>query len=371
MKATLHADLVKEAPLPLSEFLSRELAARHLTQADLARRTGLSAKHVNQVMQDKVPLSVEVAGKFERVLRVQAEHLLAWDASARLSTVRAAAREDLTQHQNWLHQFPQDAMRTWGITNKNSSSGEVVEQLLKFFGVATPEAWTAVHTRQVANYKKQSGADEFALALWTRAVRLRGEADGEDLPTYNAEAWRRFVLDNTRQLTLEPFEDAFRQLQQAAQNAGVVALLVPEIKGAKVSGATCWIGGDRPIVAMTPRYKYADSFWFSFAHECGHVLEHPQFEESIDSKDMPHEDRREKQAGTFASRALTGGITELEIWRLTTASALRQKAAELGVHPGQLAGAYGKVTGDWQKFGKVRSSRMVDPELFTPPAPAW
>lgn len=371
MKATWHADVAEEEPLPLSELLQRELTARHLTQADLARRTGLSTKHVNQLMQDKVPLSVDIAGKLERVLGVQAELLLAWDASARLTTARASSREDLTAHQGWLQRFPQSALRSWGITGTGRSAGEVVEQLLRFFGVATPEAWNAVHQRLMANYKKQSGADEFALAVWTRAVRLRGELDGEDLPHYDAETWRRYVLKSTRRLTLEPFNTAVDEVVEEARNAGVVVLLVPEIKGAKVSGATCWAGGTRPIVAMTPRYKFADSFWFSFAHECGHALEHPQFEESIDTKDMPAEDRRERQANAFASQALTGGISELEVWRLTTVTALRQKATELGVHPSQLAGVYGNVTGDWQRFGKLRSSRKVDPELFVPPAPAW
>lgn len=39
------------------EVLRRELAVRGISQADVAARAGISAKHLNQVVQDVVPLS--------------------------------------------------------------------------------------------------------------------------------------------------------------------------------------------------------------------------------------------------------------------------------------------------------------------------
>ena len=56
--------------LPPGYLLRDELNARSISQAELAVRTGLSTKHINQVIKGIVPLSAEVALVLERVLGV-------------------------------------------------------------------------------------------------------------------------------------------------------------------------------------------------------------------------------------------------------------------------------------------------------------
>ena len=54
--------------------------------------------------------------------------------------------------------------------------------------------------------------------------------------------------------------------------AGVAIALVPEIKGAPVSGAAKWLTPEKALIGLNPRDKRNDRFWFAFLHEAGHIL---------------------------------------------------------------------------------------------------
>ena len=54
------------------ETLLELLEERGMSQRDLARRTGLSPKHVNKLLHGLVPLSADVVVRLERVTRVPA-----------------------------------------------------------------------------------------------------------------------------------------------------------------------------------------------------------------------------------------------------------------------------------------------------------
>lgn len=57
---------------PPGEILEEALEERGMSGAELARRAGLSAKHVRQLLNAKVPLSMEVALQLEAVLGIPA-----------------------------------------------------------------------------------------------------------------------------------------------------------------------------------------------------------------------------------------------------------------------------------------------------------
>jgi HTH-type transcriptional regulator / antitoxin HigA len=69
----------------------------------------------------------------------------------------------------------------------------------------------------------------------------------------------------------------------------------------RASGATQWLDG-RPLIQLSLRYKKKDSLWFTFFHEAGHVLLHPnvEFVETKDDKADP----REIEANEFAGDLL-------------------------------------------------------------------
>src|SRR5580658_6695144 len=79
--------------LPPGYLLRDELNARSISQAELAMRTGLSPKHINQVINGIVPLSAEVALILERVLGVPSHIWNGMEAAFRDAQVRHTAQD--------------------------------------------------------------------------------------------------------------------------------------------------------------------------------------------------------------------------------------------------------------------------------------
>ncbi len=55
---------------------------------------------------------------------------------------------------------------------------------------------------------------------------------------------------------------------------GVAVVLVPELPGTRVSGATRWLTPGKALIQLSLRYKSDDQLWFTFFHEAAHVLLH-------------------------------------------------------------------------------------------------
>lgn len=91
-------------PEHVAAFIKGTLKAAGWFQADLARRTGLSAKHINQIMQRRVAISPEIAMLFERHAGFDAVELLTIQARWQVHQLRAtdtSAGEPVTDDRTW------------------------------------------------------------------------------------------------------------------------------------------------------------------------------------------------------------------------------------------------------------------------------
>jgi hypothetical protein len=178
---------------------------------------------------------------------------------------------------------------------------ERVDALLRFFGVASPEAWAEIwHKREVAfrrSLKRQG--KETAVAAWLRQGEIL--AARRDCARFDAARLRR-VLDEARALTREEPAVFQPRLTEAFASAGVALVWLPELRGATVSGATRWLTDEKALVQVSLRYKCDDQLFFSLFHEAAHVLLHRKtvaFLEGIED-DTP----QEREADRFATEHL-------------------------------------------------------------------
>ena len=365
---------IKTAPTPeASDFrpdyfvspgtvLRAELEARDLTQADLALRTGLSPKHVNQVVQDVAPLSAEVALLLERTLGVPSRIWNVLESRQREALTRRRAEQELASHADWLARFPVSELVTRGVLSTLGSTGARVDQLLAFFGVADPAAWERVYEEPVAAFRRAQhlSPDSAATAVWLRLAEQEATAlrDDVSLAPYSTRAFRQ-LLPRLRSLTTEQStKEAFRTLQQLCASTGVLVVYVPQLKGTGINGATRWLG-DHPLIALSNRYKWADVFWFSFFHEVGHVVSHPRrcTYVALQGGGDDH-DGKEAEANDFAGNQLIPPDKQKLLSGLTQRSDIVRFASSIGVDPGIVAGRLGRDTGDWRLVSGLR--RQVD-----------
>jgi HTH-type transcriptional regulator/antitoxin HigA len=357
----------QRAPQPLEhdygvtpgDIIRFELNAHGFTQADLAARAGTSAKHLNQVIQDAVPLSADTALRLERTLGIPAAVLTQADAVNQANKQRARVRESLGDFRAWFSNFPQAALLQLNIVNARSSLEAQVEDLLIYLGIADPAAFDAVYGEGVLSFRRSQRwtVNPYVTALWLRSAELKA-ADLEVEP-YTKAAFVE-LLEELPELSLLPIGEAFPLLQSYCAKAGVAVVFCPGIDGARASAAVRWLGPERPVIALTERGKYEDSIWFSFFHEAGHIVLHPRRKGVIELEDPDNKDGAETAADDFAKKYILRGRRR-ELMMFDTREQIKAFAEEIRIHPG-LAGsiwAYDTGPAAWRIATKLRNKLSV------------
>ena len=287
-------------------YLERVLEERGIKKVDFATRCGRPTKTISEIISGVTAVTPETAIQFEHVLNIPAQQWLNMEARYRLHKAKTEEVESLSESKGWAELLPIKELHKRGYIEKHSDWAETVRELLGFFGVGSVEAWggfwkerrEATAFRKTAKFK----TDEYALAAWLRI----GEILARDIEThiYEPKLFRQ-SLNEVRALTIAgENRDTFEpKLRSICAKAGVAVVVVPEIKGARVSGAARWVSKDKPLIQLSTRYKLDDQFWFSFFHEAGHILLHSKKKTFIDEDDGVGKNE-EFEANQFAENIL-------------------------------------------------------------------
>ena len=118
-----------------------------MSQTDLAARSGLSTKHINQIIQGLAPLTQETALILERVTGTPAGFWNRLEASFRESELRAQQHDLTTEDDQWLSTMPVRALQATGHLPTQADRSTLFHSLLAFFGVADRAAWDRIWMR--------------------------------------------------------------------------------------------------------------------------------------------------------------------------------------------------------------------------------
>jgi HTH-type transcriptional regulator/antitoxin HigA len=321
--------------IPPGETLRAVIEARGMTQADLSRRAGLSAKHINQIVQGVAPISPDAAFALERVLGVPARFWNALEANHQSRELQQRDRVVSKDDAAWLSHLPTKELQRRGLIEKVASQADLRDQVLRFFGVASRSSWESVWTAPDAAFRRSKvfESDPYATAAWLRIGELR--ATEIKTAPFNRAAFES-ALQTIRALMKSDPETFEPEMKRVAANAGVVIVIVGEIKGSRVNGAARWLSATRALIQLSIRHRWEDVFWFSFFHESGHVLLHGKRETFID--DGQTRSSEDDEADTFAQEILIPRSHETELLRTRTVPQARALATRLGVPPGIVIG---------------------------------
>jgi HTH-type transcriptional regulator / antitoxin HigA len=323
---------------PPGETLRELLDEQGLTQRDLARRSGLSAKHVNRLLQGLVALSPDVARRLEHVTGTPARLWNALEANYQSDLQRIRAQRDLEICSAWLADMPVSALVERGVLPEEPrDKASRVEQMLSFFGVASVEAWDDVYGNMACAFRQSRAyaTKPGAVAAWLRLGELA--AQEVRCAPYDRAGFRA-ALPELRALTVEPQEVFGPILQTICAGHGVAVVFVREVTGARASGVTRWLTPVKALIQLSLRYRTDDQLWFTFFHEALHVLRHSKTDVLIEGSSASKGDPREAEADRFSRDLLIPPRAATRLPHLKSAAAVRQFADELGIAPGIVVG---------------------------------
>lgn len=326
------------------ETLADILASLLMSQTDLARRMGKPVKTINEIIQGKAPVTADTALDLERVLGVAASTWCALEAGYREHLARTKSADKIEVDEAWLSVVPVKPMQERGWLSRPAEKPKLMEEILRFFGVAGKDEWDAEWKEPLVAYRKSSSfeASSAALAAWIR----KGEIEGRKqvCKPFDAAKWRQTLTD-LRAVSLRPMDEWIPALQAACNDCGVAYVFLAELPNCHVSGATRWLREDCALIMQSGRHKTEGHFWFTFFHEARHVMQRRQKKAwTIDSGDLGEitTDPLERDADDFASEHLVPSRKVVQLRRdnggKMPVPAVEALAKELGVSTGIVVG---------------------------------
>lgn len=332
------------------DFIAEWMEGEGINAAELARRLGVTRKHISELLRGIAPLSHPLALALERVTGVPARIWNQYESGYREDLARAEEATLLADQFERAKAFPLAYLRRWGyVTAPARNRAETVRQLLGLLGVASMDAWQTTWTEGSVAYRRAAIAREDAPALATWLAIAERHHDGlAELPEFNRDALQSLV-PQIRALTCNSPAAAVDEVTRLVHSAGVVLCLTPAISGLRIHGATRWVNG-HPIVQLSLLFKSDDQLWFTLFHELGHVLLHGEKELYLEGEATD----AENEADEFAARTLIPDVYRERLPQRRDLAAIRLLANEMQIAPSIVLGQAQRVTKDYSWGHELR-----------------
>jgi HTH-type transcriptional regulator/antitoxin HigA len=344
------------------KLLKQVLAERNLRQSDVAERAGISAKHLNQLVNESIGITGDVAVRLERALGIPARFWTRAEADYQAAESTRKSKEALTQHITWFNHFDRSTLLHYEIIRPGDDAPTKIDKTLKLFKVASPDAFNKSWERRRVAFRRSQvfSVAEQNTALWLRLVERSAEHI-TPAPLNMREV--RKVAKTLPAFTTLSLTDGFIAARASLARAGVVLTFVREVPDTRMNAATWWIDGETPIIGMTERQRRPDIFWFNLAHELGHVIKHQRRVTFLDlDREKGDDDPAEKEADEFAVGTLLPADASDLIAKARSRQDLIMLATRFGVGVPIVAGRYGNLTKDWKVVSSLRG-KITDSDI--------
>ena len=264
-----------------------------LTQEDFAKRLDTTPKNLSLLVRGEQNLSIDISLKLSRMMGTSINYWLKLQNAYDALMAEFRSDEELEKEKKVFSYLDYRYFRDcFALPDLPRKTDEQIKQVREFLGVSTLSVLMnrdlAVSFRRIgetvteANTVKANAMVQIAI---NKALKY-------DAPSFNKA---KFIEAVNYILTLTKRSDNFYPLiHDALYKVGVVFIVLPNLPGSKISGATKKIGRN-VLLMISDKRLYSDSFWFTLFHEIGHII-HGDFGITFEKDDDGQEDAADKYA---------------------------------------------------------------------------
>ena len=288
----------------------------NITQKELGDRTGISYKIINEIINEKNPISHETASKLSKVFDEDLKFWIDLQKFYELNkTQKEQSKELAAETDKYINEIVHETYRQlvdyklvknyrWSKSNYE----KIILELQEYFGTASLD-YTKKTTLEAAFRKyEQEKVNQYTLAAWLRlGERKASQTKTEPLNESKLEK----SLEDIRSLSVKNPDDYLKELEEKLASCGVVLTYAPYFKNTYAQGATQWVNPEKASIILKAENQSEDKLWFNLFHELGHLLLHSKKELFVDFKKEGQKTKIEKEADEFAEKHLIPNFEDL------------------------------------------------------------
>ncbi len=320
------------------DSIKEELEYYGWDQKALAEILGKTEKHISSLLNNKTAITFDMACQLSAVFKQSPEYWLNFDTQYRLRLQEDAKNAETAAKALIYRYMPVRELRKRGYFPQAKDA--LIKAVKDFWGMEELdfgflEQRAAVSLKKSENYRQFNPyhaltwqqiaqnylRDKLPERPYSRATLL---ALASDIPAFSTEP--------------EGVKIFLNRLVQC----GVIFAVLPHLPKTYTDGAAFRIK-NHPVILYTCRQDRIDNFWFTIAHEIGHVALHGRKRSSLYIDSLEHLDlsnAKEREADNFAAKILKSKdiLTNFATTRRISEIKIRYCAECLGLHPAIVLG---------------------------------
>lgn len=323
---------------PPGEFIMEELEARGWSQAELADILGHKPNVINDLISGKRTITPETAKALAEAFGSSAQYWMNMESAYQLWKIKTNNDEIARRARLYdLAPIRELVRRNWIEPSDNISVLE--KRVARFFDLNSLD-----EPIELFKHAARKSTPKMTTAEQAWLFRAKHLAASVHSKPFTPEVFKA-GLDKLKDLLLSTQET--RHVPKILAEAGVRFLVIEHLPHTKIDGVAFWLNEKSPAIALSMRYDRVDWFWYTLAHELGHIEKRHSY--LLDSNligegasAVMEKSHEEKEADTFASQFLVDQ-KELQNFMLRVKPLYsRQKivgfANRLKIHPGLIVG---------------------------------
>lgn len=264
-----------------------------LTQEDFAKRLDTTPKNLSLLIRGEQNLSIDIAMKLSRMTGTSVSYWLNLQNAYDALIAEFKSKEELAQERKIFTYLDYKYFREYfNLPDLPRKIDEQIVQVRNFLNVSTLTVFKkpdmAVSFRSATGEMSEANIIKANIMVQIATnIALETEA-----PKFNKSLFEEAVR---YALTLTKDHSTFYPLiKEAFCKVGVIFVILPNISGSKINGATKKVGNNIMLLVNDRRLN-SDTFWFTLFHEIGHIM-NGDYGISFDSESGEQEEIADKYA---------------------------------------------------------------------------
>lgn len=246
-------------------YLKDYLEESHISQSEFANKLGITQKHMNEMLNGKANITLEMAANIERLTGISVSFIITIENDRKMKEEllkKYGSEKELKETLKNDFSFNELKKNNWISFNDVTDTFRNALDILNFLKVKNFDVHENLEKQVLF---KKTGEDYNKLALWiSHCDEISARQKVNDYQSENFDK----IITELKKYSFEKGYD-FDKLTKIFNKYGVYFVCEKALSGTKVRG--CFkVKEKNPAIYCTQNYHAKDSLYFEIFHELGH-----------------------------------------------------------------------------------------------------